>query len=246
MSRKENVTLKELFEETKTKVEELLEGYKHMELEGGKLYFLDRKGVLLAISYQSALDAMVVSNSDRKRYGFALIAKILNPNKVAHSYFTGLKGRRRSMKKREPGDKKENVVTIEKLKLEFEIWKNIERKRMRDEVALHSVDDETLAKMESELTMRFAEADARFALMEESYDDLEVRIVGWENGKIYPFVSYTIDKKPIHAHLSITVPTLLYYEPKRYNQNMVVAEFVKNAVHAFGDVYFMHKPKEEK
>lgn len=246
MSRKENVTLKELFEDTKTKMVELLEGYKYMELEGGKLYFLDRKGILLALSYQSALDAMVGTSSDRKRYGFALIAKILNPHKAAHSYFTGLKGRRRSMKKREPNDPLDNVVTIDKIKIEFEIWKNVERKRMTDEAVLHSVDDETLAKMESELTMRFAEAESRFALMENSYDDLEVRIVGWENGKIYPFVSYTIDKKPIHAHLSITVPTLLYYEPKRYNQNMVVAEFVKNAVHAFGDVYFMHKAKEEK
>lgn len=239
--------LKDTFDTVKKEANAILSRYKHLDIDVttpsdkepkiGKLYFVDNEGMLQLIGLKTQLEGEFSFKKDSKRYGFDLIAKLLNPGKPAQHYYAGVKGRHRQIN--------DSVKVRKNIEGEYAIWKNTTRKQYAEEAMLHGYTGDKLAEHENDLTKRFIEAEAHFQRIMADFDNLEVKIVGYENEKLYPYISFTVNKKLNHKHLSIRVPSALLYESVTYRSDMNVAEFVKNATNAFGDVYYIPKGDEE-
>jgi hypothetical protein len=175
--------------------------------------------------------------TDLKNYKFDLIVKLLNPARAAQNYFVGLKGKHRQINKSD--------TVRENIEGEFAVWKNKLKKDVREIVTLHSLDDEAFAILEKEAVMKIEAAEAQYNFILNHFDDLEVRIAGYTHEVIYPYVSYRIKGENIQKHLSIKVPSVLYYESVKYRSDMAVADFIKNATNAFGDIYYIEKEKTQ-
>lgn len=233
MAKTQNVDLKTLFEEAKRDTTSILEKYNHMDVGEGRLYFIDKRGMNLLTSIKARLSAEINSNSDKKRYSYDLIAKLINENMPAQHYSIAFKGRHRQIN--------DGVKVRENLEGELAIWKNVMRKNMHKMVELHNPDEDTLKAMENELDREIKAGESHFELIEKNFDEYEVRIAGWEREKSYPLLTYTCNGKSTKKHLSVKVPSVLYFEWAVYRSDMKVSEFTKKAVHAFGDVYYMKK-----
>lgn len=233
MTKRKSEDIESIFQLTQEKVSKLLSKYKFIELLEGKLYFVNKEGAIMLSVLQSKLENELATNSERKRYNFGLIAKFLNPKNPATRYFIGIKGRHRQIN--------DETKVNENLEGEFAIWKNKVRKEASDYATLHSLDDEALALLEQKIERQINEAQGRYEFIKENRESLEVRIVGYEHEKSFPYVAYTVDKKMRNTHVSTKVPTILYYEPVKFRSDMSVAEFTKQGINAFGDVYFMEK-----
>lgn len=226
-----------IFDTTKESVENLLSKYNHLSIEGGKIYFVNKEGMVEFLKLQKTLNAVVDNKSDRKRYGFELIAKLLNDTEPAQHYRVAIKGRHRQI------NKAESVQP--QLQVEYSIWVNLLNKRFRDTVALHNPDDDALKVMEIDLEKDLKVAESNYNYITENFDELDVRFAGWANEKLYPMITITINGKSYEKHISILVPSILYYESAPYRSNMKVSEFIKNSNHAFGEVYYMKKEENK-
>lgn len=230
--------MKETFDRIKIEVDMLLSRYKHMTLmEKGDLYFVEKTGILLLNGLKTQLEGGYTKKSDPKRYGFNLIVKLLNPIKPAQHYSVGIRGRHRQIN--------DAIKVRENLEGEFAVWKNKMRKEAKELADLHHYDDEALKKSELELERRISEGELHFRRVMENFDHYEVRIAGYEHEKSYPYISYTSGGKNYNTHLSIKVPTVLYYEPAYYRSDMSVADFLRESQNAFGEIYYMERGEEE-
>lgn len=225
--------VEELFEETKRDVTSILKQLKSLEIGGSVLYFAQKEQIILLVGLKTQLEGAFERTTDERNYKFEKIAKILNPVRAATNYSVGIRGRHRQIN--------DSEKVREKIAAEFAIWKNKTRKDAREYAALHSLDDSAHAALEAEITRRIAEGEAQFAFIDAHFDELDVRIVGYEHEKSYPYIDYSVDGKKHQTHLSITVPNVLYLNLGTFRNDMEVAQFVKEAVHAFGDVYFLSK-----
>lgn len=233
MAKREKEDLKELFEETKKQVAGVLANTKFLDIGGGKLHFINKEQGMLLNAFRAGLEERIESNSDKKRYGFGLIAKLLNPLHPAQYYYAGMKGRHRQIN--------DSLKVLKNLDGEFAVWQNKIRKDAREYAATHSLDDEAIALLEADIARSIERGTAHFEYMKSDFDNLSVKITGYKHEKSYPYVSYRIDGKLAEGNISIKVPTVLLFEPVKYRSDMSEAEFIKNAVHAFGDVYYMIK-----
>lgn len=222
-----------LFNETKKQVTAILEPLKCLEIAEGRLYFVDGDTVALLTELKSQLEGSFTKKTDPKRFGFDLICRILNPNKPAQKYSVGVKGKHRQI-----NDSEKVRANIEG---EFAVFSNKLRKEAREKAVLHNMKDDEIAQLEKETTKRIMEAEAGFKFVMDNFDKLEVRIAGYAHEKIYPYVSYVVNGKQHNTHVSIKVPTILYYESVKYRSDMDVADFISHARNAFGDVFFMEK-----
>ncbi len=230
--------MKTVFEKIKQDVCLVLSRYSRMILmEEGELYFMDKDGIEAMISLKKELEESFSKKTDPKRYGFNQIVKLLNHNHPAQHYSIGIRGRHRQIN--------DSIKVRDNLEGEFAVWKNKMRKETANMAALHHFDDEMLKKSELELERRIAEGELHFKRLMEKFENFEVRIAGYGHEKNYPYISFSTDGKNHNTHLSIKVPSVLWYQPSYYRSDMSVADFLREAQNAFGEVYYMEREGEE-
>lgn len=233
--------IKNLFEDISTGVEHLLAQFKYKEIGGSTLYFVDKRGILLLKELKNRLESGFSSNrsTDQKRYNFDLIVKLLNPDAPAQNYSTGIKWKHKQINGQE-------AVRLA-IKGEFAVWCNTIRKEAADLVALHDIQGEELERIERRTTALIKEGESEYEFVDKNFDDLEVRIAGYLHENPYPYITFYVNSQPkskaINKHLSITVPSVLFYERAKYNSNMSIADFISKGKNAFGDVFYVEKQR---
>lgn len=232
MSRKEDANR---VAEFKKKVDDILLTYHFREVGEAKLYFIDAKADGLIRSIDMEFDGREAL-SKRLRSEFAQIVNVLNPGKAADTYSVGIRGKHRQIT--------DQSVVKEHIESEFIIWEKTMIKNAKETVAIHSLSDDAVDKIEQELNATLDVAKSEFKYIMENFDTLVVKIAGFKHQKNYPYIQFTVDdegrkRKAISKHLSILAPNCLFYEPATYRSDMRIDEFIKNARNPFGDIFYM-------
>jgi hypothetical protein len=206
--------------------------------EQSVLYFANASQMKTLLSIQARIDEVFDKPRDKKHYGFGLIANILNPTGPVSKYSTGIRGRHRQMTKSD--------TVRREIEGEFEVWKNSQLVRMRDTLESSNLNAAERAKTVQEVEQRIDEGEREFTYVLEHFDELKICIAGYNHEKSYAYIQYVdADEKRCNQHLSIKVPNILFYEPVHYRKDMKIADFIKDATCAFGDVFYMQREKEQ-
>lgn len=221
----------------KAKIDEILARYPHREVGEAKLYFIDADGDKLLHDLEQQFDGKEAL-SKRLRSEFAQIVNVVNPGKCADTYNVGIRGKHRQITDQE--------VVRENLEAEFAIWKNTLLKEAKKTVAIHSLSDDVVDKINNDVNSTIDVANSELKYILENFDTLVVKIAGFKHQKNYPYVQFTIDdenkkRKTISKHLSILAPNCLFYRPAIYRSDMKIDEFIKDARNPFGDIFYMKK-----
>jgi hypothetical protein len=138
----------------------------------------------------------------------------------------------------------------------YAVWRNVEKSNLEELFRAHKFDEGTKNKIQKEHDAMLLAAQNEYNYIMENAETLDVRIIGYEQAKLYPRISFVtkfkeydknkkcdVDKsKAQDRHLKSEVPNVLWFDPMPYRMDMEVKEFIENSQHAFGDVYFQKRP----
>ncbi|MEA3373707.1 MAG: hypothetical protein U9Q62_08470 [Campylobacterota bacterium] len=227
------------FAGTRTKVLELLAPLKPVDFRGtkaegieGKLYLVDTSIDKELIYLRSVLESHYASEKDSKQFAFSKIVKHYNPAKPVSRF-----GLYRQHKWRQISDPEK---VRPKLKSELSIFKNIQRNNLEEHIKLFNYSEDEVRELRSSLEKSFLEKEEALEYIEEHFDTLDVRISAHANDKlIYGTISFrTHDQKQYSRHISKELPNVLYYIAQEERPDNELSEYLKEATHAYGEVYY--------
>lgn len=227
---------KDIINSFQLKAEEALSHIKFLEINGARLYFLNKEANDF---FRQLRESFIDHEACKSERQFASIVNLLNPEAPSYSYSTGIRA------------KYKQVLNQEKVKGrlegEFEIWKNTKLKNANEYIGLHSLSDSAADNIEKEVLAEIEVAKSELKYILKNFDDLEVKLTTFEHRKAYPYVKYYIDNdgkpKAFYRHLSIVAPNALFYVPRTYRVDMEIEEFVRHAKNPFGPIYYMERDK---
>jgi hypothetical protein len=232
-SDKQNTVVQDGFFSSAKIIDELLPKLKYMDISEARLYFCSKEQMALAYGAQKQLEGLFTLKKHSKYSGFSRIANLLNPSILTHTYTVGVRAKYRQII---------DAAKVKKeLEGEFACWKNTTLKRARDYIAAHTLDERSIDDYTMEVQGKIAAAQAQYDFVLNNFEEVEVRIVGYDKRKSYPYITFYENKKKITKHLSITAPNLLMLEINTYRSNMEAVDFIENGINAFGDVYYLRK-----
>ena len=160
------------------------------------------------------------------------VAKLINPEpKDAAVYFNVSSIKRYVYVK----DKKSILRNIDK---EFEIWKNVERKKAREECKEREEDH--CLKIKKRVEEMIKEGEIQKEYIKKNIDKIEVLWTTYKKAKKYLAVFFkTKEGKKRLEHLRKGIPNILLYEQEESKKkDRKVEAFLKDSKQAFGNFYY--------
>lgn len=234
----ENREVMVLFSKSAARVIELLHTYEKRVFGDAEVYFVDEDGMKELVHTRDSLLALFTRETDKRRFSINKLVNLLNPDSVAHKYSIKL------MPKSQQINRIESVESY--LDANYIVWRNTRIKQHEEMLKTHKFDDVTKAKIQREHDSELALAEEEYKYILERFEEIDVRITGYEHETLYPSIAVTTASKAFEKHLRSEVPNALLFAPRPFRQNMKVKEFIDEAQHAFGNVYYQNRPKPEK
>lgn len=236
------------------KIYSVLERVKKDIYIGSELYYVSKKerDVILDTIQRLQLSYENIGPSYKKRFNIFLAVNPIGKLEYPVSKFTvSYNIIPRSISEPESVDKY----------LEEEKFRTISHIRAEEKKLLNSntFDDKTIAGIKRDTKLKEAKVNEEYNKLVKNRDDYIIRITSVEDEKAYPEIRYTFstpkktkegkdEKKEIsrskYAHLKLTMPNLIWYEPKPLRKNFTAMEFLKEATNAFGYVYYVPKTRD--
>ena len=170
------------------------------------------------------------------------VVKIINRDKPAYSYAMYM--RETPLIITDPDKCQERIAK------EISVWAEIQKKGLEESFVNGEFTDTEKAKLRSELEEEIAHAKDMAKNILDNYDEYEVIITNYGEGRLYPAIRYTDkDGKNRASHLSIRVPNVLWFEDDTRSSlgrsNATVKQFIKEASKIGSTVYFKKRGQGE-
>lgn len=231
----------------------LLRDKERIEYQNAEIFLVDKGTMEKIIGLRAMADEEVAERKRPPRDSLSRYVKPVNPDNPAFKYGLYLR--------KTPRIISDPLKVRAALDQQLSIWKNMERKALREFIEREQISGEELTRLEKELEEKIHEADREFDRLKRDYDRYEVFITNYETAKIYPTIYYSTKEevvcnaigtrvlepmkkaKKINAHLSIVVPNVVWYTPentRRGRSNASVIEKVLSGEYSVvaGSIYY--------
>jgi len=216
---------------------EIVSGSPNRVFLEAKVYFIDDEQRDRIVTIKKNLESIDGTLSDKKRFAFSKIAKFLNEDQPAHKYDV-------IYKKKYPQILREKSVEYY-LDSHYFSMRNQKIKYHNEFLKTHGskLDALTKQKIIAEHETELKKYEDEYVYIKENFESLDVKIIGYEDGNIYPELKYTLQKQSKYAYLKKNNINILWYIPMPIRSDMKVIDIIKNFNHAFGGVYVTLKNK---
>ena len=225
-------------------IEEILKDSKVIEIEikehePSKIHLVDEDVLAKLLLLQGKHNYSINENEDLekkqvanlKRYGFERACKIFNPYSPCYSYSLQIEKKWKQVN--------DPIKVKERLDEEYEVWANAYKKHAFEELDKSQAEAEFIASEKKEVLKEISEAKQQLLFIKENFDTLEdVRISSRDRARKYATIHFKTEDstKQKKLHVNISKFNVLWYV-KREDRSLET--FMKNATHAFGDVYYL-------
>lgn len=208
----------------------LLQNTKKISYMNAEVHFIDNKQRESLLQMFTSMDKLLTSKTLLQRFSLSKVINFLNPDVLSYRYLVKYIAKYQYIKKPE---------SIERyLPATYEVWKNSTKKYFNTFISTHKFDENTKKRLIQEHETELLRAKEEYEYITQNIEDLDVRILGYEDASLYPRISFTCNKYTTHKHLKSEMPNVLWFAHEAFRTNMEAKEFIETSQSAFGDVYY--------
>lgn len=227
-----------LFANSASSVLEILRDADKRVFMEAEVYYIDEIAMRKLVEIEQALISLFTRKTDKRRFNINRLVNLLNPDSPSHRYSVRFI------------PKFQQISSCEALDKYFEsnyiIWRNTKIKSFNEMLDAHKFDENTKARLQQTHDSELERAQEEHDYIVKNFDNIDVRISGYEHETLYPSMSFSTLNRTYDKHLRSEVPNVLWFVPRPFRTNMGIKDFIENSQHAYGNVYYINTPKDRK
>lgn len=220
-----------MFFNTAQEIRGILNTLPRRTFQGYELFFANDDEFNRVKSIQAKYESSLSSAGDKRLLGFKQILNIINSKEISHKYLVSYKPNSKQINS--------NASTGRYLESHYHSWVAQQKKDAEEFIKVHELDNVAKERVRRKLDATLLSAKEEHKYITDNFNNIDVRILTFEEEKLYPVINVTTAKHSNDFKLRSTVANLLWFTPLVSSAKMNIDEYISKAVNPYGSVYYI-------
>lgn len=214
-----------------TEAKKILKECKKRRFLKSELYFCDGSTLERFKKIKTLHESTLKSDYEKKNFAFNNIVNILNFDDLCEKYEV------KYVPKFKQINEQNSVGRYHES--HYYAWKNNTIADYEEYLRVHKPPEYIKQRKKQELKIKLKQAEDEHNYIMKHFDELDVRIISYDNAMLYPEIKIYTQRHSNPKHLRSTVANLLWFKPAASRRNKSADIFIQNAKNPYGDVYYI-------